>query len=405
MASPQALAEAGLQLEYQDGGSRLLVREVAESGCTIRNRGTEALADLLKKDRKIRSLDISKSNIADNGVGHLSLALRQTDQLEELHLSTLGHTGLEFLLGVVRRCQRLNTLSVAVEDVPNMRGLRQTLEDADHNTSAFAGVKKEGEEEEEAEEEEAGEEPAEGEEEDPEAKERRKMEKLKKIFAENDYDSSDEQDPEEASKPKPPGVQLDDEDSEAEPPAEEPKDASVETKPASPVLLKLLHELLAVARKRENLTSVEVLGDTVPAELRLDLNRAMQEHVELQERKANEREELGARTAQDTLRDQLQELNEAIGAAAGTDPAASSLEEDSGDKTRLGIRSYVGHRLFAALGEALFECQRYKSKENEAVSTPQGEIAFISMYIRNNADKFGGSGSLAAATTRRTSGP
>jgi len=49
------------------------------------------------------------------------------------------------------------------------------------------------------------------------------------------------------------------------------------------------------------------------------------------------------------------------------------------------LRSYVGRRLFAALGEALFECQRFKSKENESVGTAEGEMAFIAMYIRKQA--------------------
>ncbi|CAK0830950.1 unnamed protein product, partial [Prorocentrum cordatum] len=55
---------------------------------------------------------------------------------------------------------------------------------------------------------------------------------------------------------------------------------------------------------------------------------------------------------------------------------------DGKAQTRLGMRHFLGQTLVAPLGEALFECQRFKSKENEAVSTAEGEMAFVAMYLR-----------------------
>merc|ERR1711879_360458 len=73
----------------------------------------------------------------------------------------------------------------------------------------------------------------------------------------------------------------------------------------------------------------------------------------------------------------------------GQDIAALAAGEDASSPfMRLGIRAFVGRRLFAALGEALFECQRFKAKGNEAVDSAEGEMAFVAMYLRRNAQKF-----------------
>mmetsp|Transcript_72797 Transcript_72797/g.133058 ORF Transcript_72797/g.133058 Transcript_72797/m.133058 type:complete len:120 (+) Transcript_72797:920-1279(+) len=106
-------------------------------------------------------------------------------------------------------------------------------------------------------------------------------------------------------------------------------------------------------------------------------------------------EEKGARSAHDALKDQMEELRiglEIAGDAEGSSAVAALLAseggtapESEGETTRLGLRSYVNRRLFAALGEALFECQRFKSKENEAVADAKGEMAFIAMYLRKQA--------------------
>jgi len=341
-------------LEYQEGGARLIVRDTEAKGCPIRNRGGEALAHLLMQDRKIRALDIRESNISDNGCGHLCLAVRQTDQLEELSVSRVGHTGLEFLLGVVRRCGQLKTLRATVCDVPTLFVGRQTLAANDHDTSAYKPPK--GEDEEEA---------AEEEDEEAQEKAQKALNQLKKMFAENDPGSDDEG-----------GAKL-----------------AEEGKGASSAFVRLLSEFVAEVRKKPNLTLVECAGDAVPADLRLDLERAVEEHKQHWERLVRKQEEKGRRTANDVLQDQMAELRAGLESSGDTEALSDVAAILSGDdpagckKTHLDMRSFVNRRLFAALGEALFECQRFKSKENEAVATPQGEMAFIAMYIRKIAQE------------------
>jgi len=346
---PQPLLEAGLALEYHDGGSRLVVLDANSTGCSIRNRGGEALARLLASNRKIRSLDMRESNITDNGLAHLCLTLRQTDQLEELFLSPVGHTGLEFLLGVVRRCGRLQTLSAEVCDVPTLFSGRQNVSPEDYDTSAYVAQRAEGEEEEPPEDEEEAEKQAAA-----------KAEKLRKLFAANDYDSGDEAGA--TAPPLPPSL-------------------AGEGAPSG-ALTKLLSELVSEVRSRSNLTCVECKGVAVPSNMQLDLSRAAEEHRAEHQRKAAESEEKGARTASDCLKDQMEEIRN-MNLKEEPSPIDGVLPgEQTHSSTRMGIRSYVGRRLFSSLGEALFECQRFKSKENKAVSTAQGEMAFIAMYLR-----------------------
>lgn len=341
--APLSLSEAGLSLEYQDDGSRLVVRDQDSTGCAIRNRGGEALARLLFNNRKIRFLDMRESNISDNGIAQLCLTLRQTDQLEELLASPVGHTGLQFLLGVVRRCGSLKSLSIEVRDEPTLFAGRQNLASLDYDVSSYVAVKGEGDEEEAPEEDE----------EEAEAKATAKAEKLRKLFAENDYDSGDET-------------------------------APVTSTEDSSVLTNLLDQLVTEVKSHGNLILVECNGDAVPANVQLDLSRAAEEHRGMQQKKAAESQERGARTASDTLRAQMEEIRRLKTDAQGYSAIEGTLpgEEIVPKSTNIGIRSYVGRYLFEALGDALFECQRFKSKGNEAVSTAEGEMAFIAMYIR-----------------------
>jgi len=115
------------------------------------------------------------------------------------------------------------------------------------------------------------------------------------------------------------------------------------------------------------------------------LQRALEEHQVLEAKRKAQREEKAVRGAYDALKDQMAELNAGLGADPGASVDALLSGGDDMQQTRLGMRSYVNRRLFAALGEALFECQRFKSKENESVSTAEGEMAFIAMYIRKQA--------------------
>mmetsp|Transcript_35146 Transcript_35146/g.80464 ORF Transcript_35146/g.80464 Transcript_35146/m.80464 type:complete len:457 (+) Transcript_35146:32-1402(+) len=149
----QTLLEVGLELIRADNGARLIVRDADPGACGIRNRGGEALARVLNAERQIRALDITNSGMSDNGIGHLCVKLRQTDQLEELYVSPVGRNGFQFVLGVVNRCQRLKKLRIEVHDVPSLHTLRQKLSDEDYQAWAHTGKKPEGEEEEEEEEE------------------------------------------------------------------------------------------------------------------------------------------------------------------------------------------------------------------------------------------------------------
>lgn len=372
--TPQALQQAGLVVEEDEDGARLIVRDASPDLCAIRNRGGEALAHLLARNRSVRALDMRDSQVSDNGIGQLCLTLRQTDQLEELLLSPVGHAGLEFLIGVVRRCGRLRTLHVEVYDVPTKHQGRQNLAAPDYDTSKYVVEKKEGEEEEEEEEgEEAAKEPEDPEEEEEE-REKRKLQQLRKKLAEHDYDSDDESKGGQARTGAVTGINGD-------------RGAT------SPALQRLLGDFVEAVKKKDNLTQVECVGDAVPADLRLDLQRAVEDHQYLEEKRAHKNEEKGARSAHEALKDQMEELRlglEAAGDAEGSSAVAALLASEGGtagegESTRLGVRSFVNRRLFAALGEALFECQRFKSKENEAVATAEGEMAFIAMYLRKQA--------------------
>ncbi|CAJ1421800.1 unnamed protein product [Effrenium voratum] len=311
MACALPLAEAGVSLEQQ--GHRLLVRDLG--GCAIRNRGGEALASFLKSNQQIRALDLRESNISDNGLAQLCLALRQTNQLEELQANPVGHTGLEFLLGVVQRCSRLHTLTIEVCDVPTLFSGRQNVSSADYDTSDYV-VK----EEEELEEEEA------------EAK-LAKEERLRKAFAENNYDSGDESVP------------------------SAPVDNDV-----SSALTKLLDDLVTTVRSKGNLLAVDCRG-AVPSDVRLDIHRAAEEHQVLQQRRLAEQQERGARTGTDVLQAQMREIESLLEGQESSIEGA--LPGEDLRSTHMGIRSYIGRRLHAALGEALFECQRFKSKGNK----------------------------------------
>lgn len=277
----------------------------------------------------------------------MCLAVRRTDQLEELWLCPVGHAGLEFVLGVVRRCTRLHTLRVEVRDVPTLYVGRTRLSAEDYDTSGYAPPAAEAGGE--AEEEEEGED---GKDEKEEAN------KLQEIFRENDYDSE-----------------------------EEGLDATSVS--ASESFLRKLDELVSEVRKKENLVYVECVGDAVPPCVQADLAQVVEEHRALRDKRLRVREDQGAQIAYAALGAQMQELCQGLDGDVDVAAIAEAIAEaatsgEEGPSTRLGTRSVVSRRLLAVLGEALFECQRLKSKEDEAVSTPEGEKAFIAMYLRKH---------------------
>ena len=336
----QLLEEAGLSLEFLEEGTRLVVAKAAEG--PSRSPGGEALASVLRANPQIRALDLRHSQLDDNGLAQISLVARQTNQLEELLCHPVGHTGLEFLLGLVQRCPALCTLSVEVCDCPTLFVGRQTLAPADYDTSDYTAPKIEAEEED-------VEDP-----EEQEAKAAAQLEKLRQLLAANDYDSGDEA-------------------GEAQPKAEGQEQGASES------LKKLLKELTLAVRAQKSLTSVECSG-LVPWDVKLDIQRAAEEHLFQQQKRLAEAKEAGSRTAADVMKDQMEEITAIL---QNVDSSIDGqLPGEAVPSTYLGVRSYIGRRLHSALGEALFECQRFKSKENKALATPQGEMAFLAMYLR-----------------------
>jgi hypothetical protein len=354
---PLGISEGGIVVSWEQDGACMVIRDGRPDGIKIRNRGGEVVAKVISESPRVRILDMKDSQISDNGVGHVSLVLRQTNQLEELYFASCGHVGLEFLIGIVKRCTRLHTLRVELVDEPTRQRVGKNLRAADFDTSAYVREMKEGEEEEGEDEEDAGQPPAD--EEEAEERENKRIAKLQKLFASTDYDSDNEN-----GRVCPGGK------------------APGEGKGPSANFVRLLGQFVDAVAEKDNLLNVEIVGDGVPADVRLDLSRALDEHQVLEGKRAAAREEKAVRTAYDALKDQMNELNHGS--------PSSTVEEllngaDGMEQTRLGMRSYVNRRLFAALGEALFECQRFKSKENESVSTAQGEMAFIAYYIRKQA--------------------
>jgi len=362
-AAPQPLGirEAGIAVSLEQEGARLIIRDDRPDGCKIRNRGGEVVAKLVAERPCIRILDMKDSKISDNGIGHLSLVLRQTNQLEELYLSSCGHVGLEFAIGVVNRCTRLHTLHLQLLDEPTRQRIGKNLQPTDFDTSGYVREKKEGEEEDEGEEDDPAEPPP-ADEEEAEERENARMAKLQKLFTTNDYDSDTEN-----GRVQPGGR------------------APGRGQGPSSGFVDLLGKFVDAVAKKYNLLNVELAGDAVPADVRLDLQRAIDEHRQLERKQAAAREEKAVRTAYDALKDQMSELSANLGPDAGADVEDLLRGGEGMQQTRLGMRSYVNRRLFAALGEALFECQRFKSKEYECVANAEGEMAFIAMYIRKQA--------------------
>lgn len=381
-----ALEVGDMIVEYSKSGAKLIVNQPPPNTSTAiekRNRGGEELGNLLTRDTKIKVLDISKSGMRDNALSYVCLAVRRNDQLEELYLSTVGHHGFDFVLGVIQRCNRLKKIHFNVIDVPTVHELRQTIEAKDYDTADY--TKEPGDDEEAAE-------PEEGEETNE-----MKEERFKKIWLDNGYDSEEEEELarqkalNKAKQNRAAGIPV-----EEKPPEPEP------VKKISPSLAAKLRLLVETAHVKHNLIEIECGGDC-PDDIRYELQRVVEEHKTIEEKKAGEKEAKNVHGALTALKDQMEELNQALSGPCEKGSKGFLDLEEAGAKLSLDIRTYVNRRLFAVLGEALFECQRFKSKENKAVSTPEGEMAFISMYIhrhiaeqKENASKGGIRGGFAA---------
>jgi hypothetical protein len=379
--TPQALQEAGLVVERCDEeGTRLVVRDAENGACSIRSRGGEALAELVASDLRVRALDVREANLTDNGVGQLCTRIRQTGQLEELLLGEVGHAGLSFLRGAIESCENLTSLSVRIRNLSTLHAGRQSQAPSDFDTSAYRKPeKKEGDPESEGEgEEEQG---AGDDDDDPEEKARKKSEALKAAFQQGDFDSEDEEYI---------AQQRGGHRKKAQQEAHHEEQKSVKRPVITQAFRQQLEGFVQAIDLQPNLLSVSVEGDEIPTDLQLDLRRSVIRHREAKEQKLRAKQARGARTACDVLKDQLEELKGCLEQDQPQQGIAELVagEDASSPHMRLGIRAFVGRRLFAALGEALFECQRFKAKGNEAVDSAEGEMAFVAMYLRRNAQKF-----------------
>lgn len=365
-----ALEVGDMLVDFGPGGTKLTVSQSSTTAAVdIRNRGGEELGNMLSRNPQIAVLDISNSGMRDNGLSFVCLSVRRSDQLEEAYFGNVGHHGFDFVLGVVERCNRLKKLHVDVIDVPTLNANRQTIEAKDYDTADHAkavGDDEEGNEEE-------------GDEETPE----QKAEKLKKVWLDNGYDSEEEAELEKQKKLKEEELKAKQNRAAGLPVEEKPPEPEP-VKTISPHLAAQLRKLVETAHMKQNLIEIECGGDC-PDDIKYELQRVVAEHQAIEAKKANEKESQNVHGALTALKDQMEELNQALNGSTTEKSSKGFLDlDDVGAKMSLDIRTYVNRRLFAVLGEALFECQRFKSKGNEAVSTPEGEMAFISMYIHRH---------------------
>lgn len=255
---------------------------------------------------------------------------------------------------------------------------RQSQAPSDFDTSAYRKPeKKDGEPESEGEEEqEAGDD-----DDDPEEKARKKAEALKAAFRQGDYDSEDEEYIAQQRGHRKKAHQETQQEAHQE---------TIQRPVISQAFRQQLEGFVHAIDIQPNMLSVSIEGAEMPTDLQLDLRRSMIRHRDAKEQKQRAKLARGARTAYDALKDQLEELKTSIEQDPPPVPPVEVLAacENESPSMRLGIRAFVGRRLFAAVGEALFECQRWKAKGNESVDSAEGEMAFVAMYLRRNAHKF-----------------
>lgn len=271
-------------------------------------------------------------------------------------------------------------MELRVKDVPTLHMDRQTLSEVDFDVADYDVVNDE--------------EGGEGDEEGGESKEE-KLAAIRQRMQENDYDSDEEREKERERKAAQRKERKRKGREDAEEEVEEVEEVKQDQGGPSPELLALLNQLVDVAQENTQLTEITLGGDC-PAIISYELRRVIDQHMGKNTRLATDKERVKNYSAAAALAAQMEELSKELDEEAppGTLSKDSSRKKKGGlvsmedltredkDATSLDIRSYVNRRLFAVLGEALFECQRYKSKENDAVAKPSGEMAFLAMYIR-----------------------
>jgi hypothetical protein len=312
------------------------------SGNPIASRGGEALAALIRRSTNLKKIDISGTSVSDDGVGFLCQAMIETDTIEEIKVGQIGLHGLQYLQKVLLSCPSLRVFHAEVVEVTTLTKAKATLTDADYDYSDHKPPP-----------------PAEDAEpldEEGEAKlEAKKKERLKKL-TDNHYDSDDE----EVTRSNSKSVPLPESYEVAE--AAEPEETNAKSEAAQEVE-SLLGKILDTFVKTPHILDVTLKGEPASAT----------------------EEELSM------IREERATVQDASAVAPWTAPGVEALLEAQGKElggenpyglSALPVRGYFNRKASAALSEALFECQRYKSQQNAAVMDAEGEMAFVAMYLR-----------------------
>jgi hypothetical protein len=269
----------------------------------------------------------------------------ETDTIEEVKVGQIGFHGLQYVKKVLLSCPSLRVFHAEVVDLATLTKNKATLTDADYD---YSGHKPPPPAEDA--------EPLDEEGEEFKKLEQKKKERLKKL-TDNDYDSDNEE-----VKPKMGTVTLPGADE-----VEEGADLEDAAKSeAAQEVAALLASILDTFVETPHILDITLEGDPASAveeELRI-----------IREERAN-REDAEIITPGAAVPG-VQALLKAQGVELGGEKPVEGM------LSALPVRGYFNRKASAALSEALFECQRYKSQQNTAVMDAEGEMAFVAMYLR-----------------------
>jgi hypothetical protein len=265
-----------------------------------------------------------------------------TDTLEEVKVGKIGLHGLQYVKKVLLSCPSLRVFHAEVVEVTTLTTAKATLTDADYDYSGHAPPPPP--------------EDAEALDEEGEAKlEAKKKERAKKL-AENNYDSDDEEVNSKRGSVLLPESQEVAEAAESAAPTAKKTEATLEVEA-------LLGSILDTFVETPHLLDVTLKGEAASA-VEEELSMIREERGKDQ----------GAAFVDPATAPGVEALLQAQGKELGG--------ENPYGLSALPVRGYFNRKASAALSEALFECQRYKSQENAAVMDAEGEMAFVAMYLR-----------------------
>jgi len=336
----QGLLHLTKVLAPEDGGPGCC--SLILSGNPIASRGGKALAAVIRRSPNLKKLDISGTDVSDDGVGFICQAMIATDTIEEMKVGKIGAHGLQYMQKVLQSCPSLRVFHAEVVEVATLTKAKATLSDADYDYSGHAPPPAADDAEEPGEEEKA-------------KLDAKKAEQLKRL-TENHYDSDDEEvDLKRGSAILPASTEA--------PEAAVPDEPSAGKSEAAMEVEVLLGGILDTFVATPHLLDVTLEGE--PA-------YAIEEELSMiREERAHDEE---ATVLQPWSAPGVEALLEAQGKELGG--------EDPYGLSALPVRGYFNRKASAALSEALFECQRYKSQQNAAVMDDKGEMAFVAMYLR-----------------------